>query len=40
MESLAEYESHATNCQQMDTSTPEDAQVHPTDDQEVDHPGM
>lgn len=40
MESLAGYESHATNCQEMDTLTPENAQVHPTDDQDVDHPGM
>ena len=40
MERVAGYESHATNCQEMDTFTPENAQVHPTDDQAVDHPGM
>lgn len=39
MESLADYEPPTTNRQQMDISTPEDAQVHPTGDQDVVHPG-
>ena len=32
--------SHMQQTQEMDTFTPENAQVHPTDDQDVDHPGM